>query len=207
MRRQVPLLIVFITGIIMTLQYFVPSYASQRLYDFAIDWLRVIGSFAVVLGVYSISFLHIRKIQRRAENWQYSIILLLAIPIMMLFGFIGGTREGSPYSFMLNYVMIPINATMFSLLAFYIASAAYRSFRARSSYATALLIAAIIIMLGRVSLPVISDKFAIPVTEWILNVPNLAAKRGIMLGVGLGMMATSMKIILGIERSYLGGGQ
>jgi len=42
--------------------------------------------------------------------------------------------------------------------------------------------------------------------DWIMGVPNLAAKRGILLGVSLGAIATSIKIIFGVERQYLGGG-
>jgi len=41
-------------------------------------------------------------------------------------------------------------------------------------------------------------------TTWIMLVPNLAAKRAILIGASLGAVATGMKIILGLERNYLG---
>ncbi len=44
------------------------------------------------------------------------------------------------------------------------------------------------------------------VTSWLLNVPNAAAKRGIILGVLLSQIAIAIRIIFGIERTYMGGG-
>jgi hypothetical protein len=39
-----------------------------------------------------------------------------------------------------------------------------------------------------------------------MNVPNLAAQRAIIIGIGLGIVATALKVILGIERGYMGKG-
>ena len=112
-----------------------------------------------------------------------------------------------PFNWMFQYVQVPADATMFSILAFFIASAAYRTFRARTPEAAILLVSAIIVMLGRVPIgAAISDIFPL-LSGWLMDVPNLAAKRGILLGVSLGMVATSLRIIFGIERSYLGGGE
>jgi hypothetical protein len=102
-----------------------------------------------------------------------------------------------------NNILIPIQATIFSLLAFYIASAAYRAFRARTILATILLVTAFIVMLRLIPLGPFSTINQAAVS-WILAVPNMAAKRAITMGVGLGVIATCIKIILGIERTYLG---
>jgi hypothetical protein len=98
-----------------------------------------------------------------------------------------------------------MQGTMFSLLAFFIASAAFRAFRMRSFEATLLAIAAVIVMLGRVPVGAqIWDKLPV-ISDWIMNVPQMAAKRAIMIGAALGAISTGLKVILGIERNYLGG--
>ncbi len=105
-----------------------------------------------------------------------------------------------------DHILIPIFATMFSLLAFFIASAAYRAFRARNVMATLLLLAALIVMLRfNPYLGPLSD-YMPKVSNWLMNVPNLAAQRAIIIGVGLGIVATALKVILGIERGYMGKG-
>jgi hypothetical protein len=128
---------------------------------------------------------------------------------------IGQMEVYRPFMWMYDFIFVPMQATMFSILAFYIASAAYRAFRARNKEATVLLITAIIVMLGRVPLgaklfpfmPFGGEVELLPwFTEWILNNPSMAAQRGIMIGIGLGVISTSLRIIFGIERTYMGGG-
>ncbi|MFO7659732.1 MAG: hypothetical protein R6V77_02365, partial [Candidatus Cloacimonadaceae bacterium] len=117
------------------------------------------------------------------------------------------SQNGSPMMWMFTNMQMPMSSTMFALLAFYIASAAYKAFRARSPEATVLLLAAVVVMLAQVPLGLKVSKHLPDISQWILDVPNNAAKRGILLGIGLGGVATSLKILLGIERSYLGGGE
>jgi len=206
MKRQIPLIIVMSLGFLFAVHTFVPHKYSVDFYDWWVSWSKAISPFAVVLGVMSLFMVHGTKISRKLPNWQYSLVTIAALIFTSIVGFIWGTQEGSPFMWLFKNVQMPMSATMFSLLAFYIASAAYKAFRARSLEATVLLAAAIIVMLGQVPLGHMISKWIPATSQWILNVPNLAAKRGIMTGVGLGMTATSLKIILGIERTYLGGG-
>jgi hypothetical protein len=203
MKRQIPLAIVFVMGVVMAVQYFVPHDYSEFLYEYALDWVIVIGIFAIALGLWSLVRVTWRKVQRRQEGWGYSVITLLGLGVMLIAGPIWGIEEGTIFMRFFWHIYTPIQATMFSLLAFFIASAAYRAFRVRSAVATILLVTALVIMLRMVPLGPISAINQL-VVGWILAVPNMAAKRAIAIGVGLGGIATAIKIVAGIERSYLG---
>jgi hypothetical protein len=124
----------------------------------------------------------------------------------MAAGFIGG-REGRIFLYLFENFQIPLSATMFSLLAFFVASAAFRAFRARTPEATLLLIAAVLVMIGRVPIGYYIWHGFPDLVEWIMNVPNTAAKRGILFGADLGLISMALRVLLGIERSYMGGGK
>jgi hypothetical protein len=204
MKRQIPLVLVFTFGVLLAIQYFVPSEPSQRGYEFVLDWITIIGIFAMVLGIWSQIHVGYYKIKHRSEDWQYSVVTLVSMFAMILFGlsFFGGLH-GTIFRLIYNNIFIPIQATIFSLLAFYIASASYRAFRARSAVSTVLLVAALLLMLRVIPMGPLADPIN-KIGNWMLLVPNLAAKRAILIGVGLGGVATALKIVLGIERSYLG---
>ncbi|MCK4461201.1 MAG: hypothetical protein KAW46_05325 [candidate division Zixibacteria bacterium] len=113
--------------------------------------------------------------------------------------------ENSMFEIFFDHIMMPILATMFSLLAFYIASAAYRAFRARNVLASLLLLAALLVM-SRFNPFIPGAEYVANASNWLMNVPNLAAQRAIVIGIGLGIVGTALKIILGIERGYMGRG-
>jgi hypothetical protein len=205
MKRRIPMLIVSVAGVLMTIQYFIPHPVSEAFYNGALDWLIIIGIFAMPLGIYSMVRIHFGKVSRRAPGWGFSIITLASLFFMMILGIEDTCLEnGTLFMKLFEFIYIPIQATMFSLLAFYIASAAYRAFRARNALATIVLTAAIIVMLGRVPIGRSIHPYFPVVADWIMNVPNMAAQRAILIGLGLGAVATAMKIVLGIERSYMG---
>ena len=112
--------------------------------------------------------------------------------------------QGRVGAWIYDHVFAPCNATMFALLAFFIASAAFRAFRARNVEAALLLGAAILILLGRAPIGRSISQYLPEVADWILDIPNNAGRRAIMMGAALGGIATGLRVILGLERSHLG---
>ncbi len=206
MKKQLPVFLTFMCAFVLTVQYFVPHRSFEQVYEVSNIWLQIIGVFTILIGIVSLVELHTRKIRQRQLHWQYSIITLVGLGMTAGTGLFGSIEQGSSFTWIYEHVLNPISATMFSLLAFFIASAAFRAFRARSVIATILLLAAVLVMMGRVPL---GDKMShglFPVlAEWLLKVPNVAAKRAILIGVGLGEASMALRVMLGIERSYMAG--
>lgn len=206
MKTTIPLVITFVMGVIMFFQYFIPHQLSKKFYDLMLDYTQVIGIFALAIGLSSLLRLHWGKIQRRVQGWGYSVVTIVSLFAMAFIGLAFGVQEQDLFMDIYRSVLAPLQSTMFSLLAFYITSAAYRAFRARSWQATVLLVSGVVVMLGRIPIGDLLWEHTSLTARWTMLLPTTAAMRGIRLGVGLGMVATSLKIILGIEKSYLGGG-
>ncbi len=260
MRRTIPLMITFISGVLLVLALFIPHKPFGNLEERFNDWYIIVSGFTMILGMDSLILHHWTKIRRRQPDWFHSLALIVAFAVTLIWGFYSGWKVGNPFDpkssflqYFYTYVFVPLQATMFSLLAFFIASAAYRAFRARTLNATLLLVAAVVVMLGRVpkgsgasvvlfgiallalavglvlhgrslvdlrgkavayggaALAVLAivpialyfPKHLPAIADWIMNIPQLAAKRGIFIGIALGGIAMSLRIILGIERTYL----
>ncbi|MEK7348474.1 MAG: hypothetical protein AABZ94_06350 [Candidatus Eisenbacteria bacterium] len=202
--RLGPIVVTFLTGATLIAIFFIPNRAAQQTQSVILEWADIVYAFALLLGSISLWLSHQKKLQQRAEGWIYSAVTLTALALVTLLGVTQGVGGETIVGKIYDSVNAPLASTMFSLLAFFVASAAFRAFRARNVEATLLLLTAIVMMVGRVSIGEFVWKGFPPLTEWLLDVPNLAAKRAVAIGVGLGAISTALKIILGIDRSYLG---
>lgn len=234
LRSRIPIFVGFFAGLIPILSLYIPKRflsgptgMSPRFNE----WLIIVAGFALLLGIVNVLQTNFRKISRRENGWIYSVVLLIGLFTTGTFGVygalsgqgIGFAPDGSttPFKYMADWFFQPLQSTIFALLAFFMASAAFRAFRARNTEATILLVAAGLVMMGRVPiLEFLAAPFA-PLqpaaaagsqalgrlTEWIMNNPNGAAQSGIIIGAALGAGSMAIRVILGIERGYLGLGK
>jgi len=225
MKRQIPLIITAIVGAVLIVSVFIPHDPFGRLGENFSVYFDIIAVFAFILGGGNLIRVHGNRIYKRAQDWPFSIVTVAGFLVTLVAGAfkIGNPNgikgdvaaPGSLFTMIYDNIFTPLQATMFSILAFFVASAAYRAFRAKNREATILLVTAFIILLGRTPvghyvtfwLPPALEFFHVPVlANWIMSIPNLAGQRAIMIGISLGVISMSLRMILGIERGYMGEG-
>jgi hypothetical protein len=199
----------------MILSFFVPHHVVSVPADFLQQCAVIVVAFGYVLGGANVLRVNFDGIYKREPGWPYKVVLVVSLLATVTIGAIEGDgflNPGMRSKWIYDNLYSPMSATMFALLAFFIASAAFRAFRIRTTEAMLLAVAALIVMLGRVPIgnvltswvPVESLRLQ-GIQEWIMECPQNAAKRAILIGAALGVMATGLRVILGIERSYLSG--
>lgn len=205
MKSSTPLIVItFIVSIIIIVDFFVPGLNLSSMTSEMQNWGVIIAAFALGLAAVNLIRIHGRRIMLRRGEWWNSALLLFFLLFMIVVGIFAGTTN-TAYAFGFDNILTPLGSTMYAMLAFWIASAAYRSFIARSTEAATLLISGAIVMLGNAPVgQVIWSKFP-DLGSWLTSIPNTAAMRGIMIGAAIGAISLGIRIMLGIERGYLGG--
>lgn len=230
MKRTVPMIIAGATGLVLIVAYFIPYTESWG--EDAMAWFNILAAVAFVLGGGNLLWMQLKKISDRQPGWGYAAVTLVSFLITLVVGLLKvGVKptaafplhpwaapyeqEGSVFWWIFEYLYRPLASTMFALLAFFISSAAFRAFRAKNAEATVLLGTAFVVLLGRTYLGGAMMDWLPAGWEWlrfdsltdfIMSAFNTAGTRAIMIGIALGLASTSLRVLLGIDRSYLGSG-
>jgi len=218
-RREGPLIVTLIVALFVIFEWYFGEGAvipeATTVSGQVQLFVAFILAFVIGVGAVSVLRLHWHRIQRRKPgdySWIYSgwifVVIILFVVTGIFLGALSGLRTEEPsYKWMYDYVFMPLSGTMYSILAFFIASGAYRAFRARTAEAALLLIAGTLVMLGNAPIGGVIWPGFMDINTWIQRIPMMAGIRGILLGAGIGAIAMGIRILTGRERGYLGGGE
>lgn len=197
----------------------------------------IITAFLLGLGAFSLLRIHGTKLVKQQKDWQFSAVLLIGMVAMIVVGYGAWYQEKfsmaktdfglhsnwtSMYyakDLLFDGMLQKMDGAMFSLIAFYIISAAYRAFRVRSVEATILLAAALIMMLSLLALfslwsnqfvdgLVGADKGSLlnnlrfsEIAGFVRSAFQSPALRGIDFGIGIGALAMGIRLWLSLEKT------
>jgi uncharacterized membrane protein len=199
---------------------------------------NILTAFLLLLGMYSLLRIHLGRISKKHPDRAFSVVLIVSMVLIVVFGYAdwrmrtfldpqnlletkaNWTVWNHGRDILFDGLLMQMDAAMFSLIAFFILSAAFRAFRIRSVEATVMMVSALILIVSLMTVVVyFSDSlvkawFPNPepggfnpnnymigtVAGWVkanLQTPSL---RAVEFGVGLGALAMGLRLWLGLEK-------
>lgn len=210
-KREIPLAITFITGIILIGSYFLNIPILSRISSEILTWTNIIAGTMTGLGIINIFMINIRSVQRREEGkWPFALWLMFGIVFMFLFGIQQGLLSGVTVTEAPGYFWVYMNVniatmiTIFSLFGFYVVSATIHAFQVRNLESFLLALGAVIVFLWNAPLGGVIWSGFLPLGSWVSANVTGSTFRAVTITMAVGVLSLGIRILLGMERGYLG---
>lgn len=204
MKNPIFVAIASITGIIILLGYFIRLEVLINIRSILLSWAGVLMAVALLVGLINLFSVHWNKVVAKQSGSFYSLALILSLGVTLIVG--GWFGLPHPYTlWILNNIQVPVEGSLLALLTVILVLAVMRFMRHKSDLGryvflfTTVLIGLVSGPLFGLDIPGLSE-----LRNWMLKIPVLAGVRGILIGVGLGIMAAGLKILAGADRPYEG---
>ncbi len=201
--RSAQMAVLVVSFLLVFIPYFIPwgplDWFSGKLMTIA----AVTNAFTVVIAVYSQFRRSGRFIREKRRGWVFHIYLLALLAIMTLSGILLGQHVGA-YEWLLLAVVTPLSSVIYGILAFYMASAGARAFRARSPQAALLLIAGFIVLLYQAPLTGAIFPGIEGAATYLTDTFGMSVSRMFSISVSIGAIVLGVRMLTGKEVAFLG---
>lgn len=208
-KRQIPLILVFIVGVIITFDWFFKYEPLQTTAQTLMNFQVILFSAMVWYSMVNLNVVHTKSIRRNLKEKKYydvftSTLLIGFLIIATIIGiFIGSST--SYYKFIYNYFYTPLSYTVGVLVMLNIASATYRLVRPRSKELFVLFLVTIVTLFINIPASYIYFPFLQGVKTWFTDILVKSSYRAITIGLGLAGLLLGLRVLLGKETNYMGG--
>ena len=188
-------------GVIILAGYYVPALVGVQ--SLLLSWAIILAGVAAIVGVFNLVLVHAHRISTRGNGAIYSGVLLVCLIGSFIFGLAMGPTHPD-MQLLVNAVVVPVEASLMALLAVTLVYASVRLLRRRTNpMSVVFLVTAVVMLVASATLPFgeagVLNGFLRP---WLQHVLALGGARGILIGMGLGTLATGLRVLLGADRPY-----
>lgn len=201
MKRLLPVAAAVACGFLVLFDFFVPSENIDTLGTIMIEGTMILAAFGLLLGILNLLRAHATRAVSENDRRLGSIVLIMAVLGTLALGV--ALPGSSAVRWVYDYVYFPLQSTMAALLAFYITSALYRALRVKSAEVAVLLITTFAFLFLQLPFVGALSPYLASVRSWLLAILVTAGMRGIILGIALGTIATSLRLLLAIDQPYV----
>ena len=196
-RQTLPMALAIAFGLLTMLGLlFLPNLATTMT-----GWASFLAAVALLLGVINLLGVHARRLAVGNAYSGVLIVSMVAVFVLALTDFLGLTERGVNTIF--EFVQVPLEAAVASLLVFFLLFAGMRLLRRQQNiWAVLFIVTVLLVLLGRTLLPgPLAEPF-----RWVNRILSdifvTAGVRGILIGVAIGIVAVSLRVLTGSERPY-----
>lgn len=163
------------------------------------EWILLLAAAAFFLGVINVLWLHVRRIALGQRDWGLSLILVAVLLAVAAGGLLNPAGAASPLlGWIFANLIAPGQAALFAMLIFFMAAAAFQYLRIGRPGGAWMLAGALLILV--VQMPIAGPwlpPWLSNLAQWWLDVPGMAALRGLLLGGGLAMLVVGLRMLVG----------
>lgn len=209
-KRQLVQAIAIVVALLMFADFFL-GYEPFKIGAATLQtWASIITNIALGLGVINLLRSNsVNVMRRKEETWPFSLWLIILFAATFLFGISGYITTGVAdnnlqYNWIFNNVYVSLGQTLYAITAFYIFSAAYRAFKARTIDATLILVSGILVMLTNAPVGEAIWSGFPTMGRWLLDYGQVPSMRTFLIVGALGLLAYGFRALLGKEPGFFG---
>lgn len=165
------------------------------------SWASFLAAVALLLGVLNLISVHIRRLNNGHYYSGVLIFGMLVVYLLAITDWLDLTEDG--VSGVFNLVQAPLEAAMASMLAFFLLFSGFRLLqRQRSWWAFLFVISVIVFLLAQAALPDFLGDIFTWIGDLLTDIVVNAGMRGLLIGISLGIIIVSIRVLIGSERPY-----
>lgn len=191
------------SGLIVLLGYLYPLEMLTRVRIMLTDWAVIIAGMAMLVGVANLAFVQLEKIRSRQPNGAYGLLLILSLLVTFGLGLVFGP-ENQYVRLAVDAIIVPVEASLMAILAVTLVYASIRLLRRRADVMTVIFLVVAVMFL----IAVMPTPFGPVPGDWLIlqfgGMFSSGGARGLLIGIALGTLLTSLRVLFGIDRPYGG---